>query len=246
VALTLWTLRRAGLRTQTATRTLIAFMLLLYSVFLLSIVVSGAVLALGPAGANGPLELSAVPAVAAMLAIALCIGLAWRGGRVPGTGDDRREQVGRRSRVAAGGRLVAEAARQAAQLVRLGDPRLAGAIAYWVFDAAVVWATLHAFGSAPAIAVIALAYFVGQVANTLPIPGSVSAGMAGVLVAFGVPATVAIPSVLAYRAIAIWLPAPLAIAAVPALRGTIARWAREDGAPAKGRRGSLGRAVSGS
>ena len=73
-----------------------------------------------------------------------------------------------------------------------------------------------------------LAYFVGQVANTLPIPGSVSGGMTGVLIAFSVPAEVALPSVLAYRAVAVWLPSPVAVAAVPALRSTIARWGRED------------------
>jgi hypothetical protein len=53
--------------------------------------------------------------------------------------------------------------------------------------------------------------------------------MAGVLIAFGTPAEVALPAVLAYRAVAIWLPAPIAIASVPALRATIARWGREDG-----------------
>jgi hypothetical protein len=52
--------------------------------------------------------------------------------------------------------------------------------------------------------------------------------MAGVLIAFGVAPGLAIPSVLAYRAIAVWLPSPVAIAAVPALRATIARWGREE------------------
>jgi hypothetical protein len=47
-----------------------------------------------------------------------------------------------------------------------------------------------------------------------------------------VPAGLAVPSVLAYRAIAVWLPAPVAIAAVPALRATTARWRREDAAAA--------------
>jgi len=52
--------------------------------------------------------------------------------------------------------------------------------------------------------------------------------MTGVLIALGVSAEVALPSVLAYRAIAIWLPSPIALAAVPGLRATIARWRRED------------------
>jgi hypothetical protein len=95
----------------------------------------------------------------------------------------------------------------------------------------VLWAMLHAFGAAPALPVVVLAYFVGQVANTLPLPGSVSGGIAGVLIAFAVPAEVALPAVLAYRTIAVWLPVPVAIAAIPRLRATAARWASED-APA--------------
>jgi hypothetical protein len=35
--------------------------------------------------------------------------------------------------------------------------------------------------------------------------------------------------VLAYRAIAIWLPAPIGLAALGGLRRTIARWGDEDG-----------------
>ena len=117
--------------------------------------------------------------------------------------------------------------RDAVTLVRTGDARLAGAFAYWAFDAAVLWAMLHAFGSPPALPVIVLAYFVGQVANTLPLPGSVSGGIAGVLLAFGVSPGLALPAVLAYRTVAVWLPTPFAIAAVPALRATVARWRRE-------------------
>jgi uncharacterized membrane protein YbhN (UPF0104 family) len=227
VALTMWTLRRAGMRTETAARTLLAFMLVLYSVFLASIVISGALLAAGAAGHRGPAELSAIPAAVAMLAIVLCLALAWRRHNQPETGDGG-DRDDRRRRVRGAARMVGDACRDACRLVRLGDLRLAGAIAYWAFDAAVVWAMLHAFGAPPELPVIALAYFVGQAANTLPIPGSVSAGIAGVLIAFGVAPALAIPSVLAYRAIAVWLPSPVALAAVPALRRTIARWERED------------------
>jgi uncharacterized membrane protein YbhN (UPF0104 family) len=125
--------------------------------------------------------------------------------------------------------LVGDAVRDALGLIRLGDVRLAGAVVYWAFDAAVLWAMLNALGSSPVLPVIVLAYFVGQVANTLPIPGSVSGGIAGVLIAFGVAPALAVPAVLAYRTIAVWLPTPAAVAAVPALRRTIARWRGESG-----------------
>ena len=87
---------------------------------------------------------------------------------------------------------------------------------------------LHAFGAAPLLPVVAIAYFVGQAANTVPIPGAVSGGIAGVLIAFGLPAAVVLPAVLAYRAVSVWLPTPIAVAALPGLRATVARWGRED------------------
>ena len=122
------------------------------------------------------------------------------------------------------------AVRDAIGHVRSGDPRLLGALAWWTFDAAVLWAMLHAFGAPPPFAVVVLAYFVGQVGNTIPIPGAVSGGIVGVLVAFAVPADLALVSVLAYRAIAIWLPAPIGLVALGALRRTMARWSAEDAA----------------
>jgi uncharacterized membrane protein YbhN (UPF0104 family) len=208
-ALTVWSLRRSGLTTKAATRTLLAFLVVLYSVFLLAIVLAGAPLAIGLVHSDGPVALSAIPAVAAALAIALALGFAFRP----------------RSGKAA---LIGDAVRDAVALVRARDARLAGAPAYWAFDAAVLWSMLHAFGHAPSIAVVVLAYFVGQVANTLPLPGSVSGGIAGVLIAFGVPAAVALPAVLAYRTIAVWLPVPLAVAALTRLRRTVSRWSADE------------------
>ena len=87
---------------------------------------------------------------------------------------------------------------------------------------------LSAFGAPPALAVVVLAYFVGQVGNTLPVPGAVSGGIVGVLLAFGVAPDLAVVSVLAYRAIAIWVPAPIGLLALSSLRRTLARWAGED------------------
>jgi uncharacterized membrane protein YbhN (UPF0104 family) len=218
-ALTAWSLRRAGLTPDAAARTLLAFLVVLYSVFLASIVIAGATLSLGLVPRRGPLALSALAAVAAAAAIALALGLSRSRGAA------RPEP---RSRVRASADLLGHAVGDARAILRGGDWRLAGAVAYWVCDAAVLWAMLEALGAAPALPVVALAYFVGQAANTLPLPGSVSGGIAGVLVAFGVPAGLALPAVLAYRTVAVWLPTPAALAAVPRLRATVARWSRED------------------
>jgi uncharacterized membrane protein YbhN (UPF0104 family) len=227
LALALWSLRQAGLRSRAAVRTLFVFLILLYSVFLTGIVVSGASLALGLVGNHGPTELGAIPAAAAALAVAACIALASRRGNPDASMSEPLGKGRYGLRITASARLIGDAVRDAVRLVRAGDARLAGAFAYWAFDAAVLWAMLHAFGTPPALPVIVLAYFVGQVANTLPIPGSVSGGIAGVLIAFGVAPGLALPAVLAYRTVAVWLPTPFAIAALPALRATVGRWRRE-------------------
>jgi uncharacterized membrane protein YbhN (UPF0104 family) len=232
-ALTLWSLRRAGLRTAEAARTLLVFLVALYSVFLAAIVVSGGALSSGLVAAHGPVVLAAISAGAALVAIVAALALAARHGRNRPAGATARD--GRlRARFAASVELLGGAVHDARGLLRSPDARLAGAVAYWGFDAAVLWAMLHAFGAAPALPVVVLAYFVGQVANTLPLPGSVSGGIAGVLIAFGVPAEVALPAVLAYRTIAVWLPVPVAIAAIPRLRATTARWVAEDAPTATG------------
>jgi uncharacterized membrane protein YbhN (UPF0104 family) len=212
-ALTIWALRRAGLGARQAVRTLLCFLVLLYAVFLASIALAGGAIALGLVDADGPPALSAVPAAGAASAMAIALVLA---------------AVSRR-RAAAPGVLLAigAAVRDALGLLRSGDARLLGAPAWWVFDCAVLWAMLHALGAPPAIAIVVLAYFLGQVANTIPIPGAVSGGMVGVLLAFGVEADAALASVLAYRALAIWLPAPLGLVALGSLRRTVARWSAD-------------------
>jgi len=236
-ALTLWALRRAGLGARAATRTLLAFLVVLYSVFLGAIAGAGALLALGVAGGRGPLLLSALPAAAALLAIAAGLALAARRpplpafeigavGAVPGP---LRARAGLRSGTA----VLGTAVRDARGLVGSGDPRLLGALAWWAFDAAVLWAMLQAFGAPPPLAVVVLAYFVGQVGNTIPIPGAVSGGIVAGLLAFGVQADLALVSVLAYRAVAIWLPAAIGLAALGGLRRTVVRWSLEDAPPAR-------------
>jgi hypothetical protein len=140
------------------------------------------------------------------------------------------------ARVYAGARsapgVLGSAVGDALGIVRSADPRLLGALAWWGFDAAVLWSMLNAFGSPPALAVVVLAYFVGQVANTIPVPGAASGGLVGVLLAFGVDADLALGSVLAYRAVAIWLPTPIGLVALTGLRRTVGRWAHEDEAKA--------------
>jgi uncharacterized membrane protein YbhN (UPF0104 family) len=223
-ALTLFALRRSGLPTSLAARTLFHFLVTLYSVFLAAIVVSGGLLATGVVGSGGHASLAAIPAALAGLAILASLWLGLRGEPDPAA------SRGRFDALRVPGRLVGGGVRDGLAMLRRPDPRVLGALVWWAFDAAVLWAMLHAFGAPPSLAVVALAYFVGQAGNTLPIPGAVSGGIVGILIGFGVGADVALVSVLAYRSIAIWMPAGIGLATLPSLRATLARW-KEGEAP---------------
>jgi uncharacterized protein (TIRG00374 family) len=114
--------------------------------------------------------------------------------------------------------------RGALSLVARRRAGVLGALAWWAFDVAVLWACFRAFGSAPPAAVIVMAYFVGMLANTLPVPagvGAVDGGMIGAFVAFGVPGGIAIVAVLSYRAFAFWLPTVPGAIAYLQLRRTL-------------------------
>jgi uncharacterized membrane protein YbhN (UPF0104 family) len=224
-ALTLFALRRSGLAPRHAGRTLLTFLVVLYGVFLAAIAVSGTLLALGVVPGDGPLALEAMPAAVASGIIALALVLGLRHRRAARGGASRDDAAPGRLRSGAG--LLGEAVDEALTFVASGDLRLLGAPAWWAFDAAVLWAMLDAFGAHLPLLVIVLAYFVGQAGNLVPVPGAVSGGVAGVLLAFGLDADVAIVSVLSYRAVAIWLPAPIGLAALSSLRGTLERWAAE-------------------
>jgi putative heme transporter len=225
-ALTLWTLGRAGHRGRAGVRTLLTFLVLLYAVFLSCVLVSGSLVAAGVGASTGPRALAALPAALAGAGIVVALALALRRPR------DRTRLVGatspRAARLRSGAEVLSEAVREALALVRTGDLRLLGAVAWWAFDVGVLWAMFQAFGSHPPLAVLVLAYFLGQVANTLPLPGAVSGGTVGVLLAFGAPAGVSLAAVLAYRTVAIWTPGLAGLAALAALRSTLARWTQED------------------
>jgi uncharacterized membrane protein YbhN (UPF0104 family) len=221
IALTAWALSRMGLDARTVATRMATFFVLLYAVFMAGLVVCGLGLGLGWLPGPSPFALTIVPALFAATVIAAVLALE----HVP-------PQFGRRSgggRMARLARLLAAApttlgsgGRGAVALLRARDPALLGALGWWVCDALVLWAALHAFGAAPPAAVLVMSYLVGQLGNLLPLPGGiggVEGGIVGALVAFGEPAGLALAAVLTYRAFAFWLPTlPGAIAYVQLTR----------------------------
>lgn len=81
---------------------------------------------------------------------------------------------------------------------------------YWLGDAACLWTALHAFGFSVEPSRFAVAYSTAYLATLLPLPfggiGSVEAVATVALRAVGVPVSVALLGVLAYRSVNFWLP----------------------------------------
>jgi uncharacterized protein (TIRG00374 family) len=89
--------------------------------------------------------------------------------------------------------------------------------------------------------VIVMAYYVGMIANTLPLPGGVGGvdgGMIGAFVAFDVPFGYATVAVLVYRGFAFWLPTIPGGLAYLQLRRTVSRWRDEHTAERAARAGA--------
>ncbi len=234
LALTAWALRRAGLPAREVADRTIAFLVLTYLVYVVAVVVGGFGLRYGLFPGAAPFALTALPAgiglalLAAAGALTLVPGdIERRFGRWAAGGGRFQRVLARLSTVPA---TASEGIRLALGHLRRRDPALAGALAYWGFNVAILWACFHAFGRPPPLAVLIVAYFVGLLGNLLPLPGGVGGvdgGMIGALVAFGVSTSLAVVAVLAYRLLAFWLPTLPGAVAYLQLRRTVARWRAE-------------------
>jgi uncharacterized protein (TIRG00374 family) len=234
IALTAWALRRAGMRRRTVADKTLAFLILTYAVYMAALVICGFGLYFDLLPGPGPFGITIIPALFGLVVIGLALGLS----RVPPDLQRRLEgfatRGGRLARIAQRGANAPAAfsagMREALCHVRERDPALLGAIAYWGCNIAVLWACFHAFGNPPPLAVIIMGYFVGFLGNLLPLPGGiggVDGGMIGAFAAFGVPLSLVVPAVLAYRVFTFWLPTIPGAIAYFQLRRTVARWRDE-------------------
>jgi uncharacterized membrane protein YbhN (UPF0104 family) len=217
IALTAWALKRSGMEARDVAARMTTFMVLLYSVYMGALLVGGLGLYTGVIPGGGSFAMTIVPAIFGGVVIAVVASAQLV---KPGSGKLRRWLS-----------PVGDGVRDARTLIRRGNPGLLGALMWWAFDIACLWACFEAFGAAPAIGVLVVGYFVGMLANTLPLPGgvgSVDGGMIGAFVAFGVDPAAAIVAVLAYRFFAFWLPIAPGALAFGTLRRTVAHWEAED------------------
>jgi uncharacterized membrane protein YbhN (UPF0104 family) len=160
IALTAWAMRRSGMERADVAARMVAFHVLLYGVYMGVLLLGGLGLYSGALPGGGSFAITVVPALLGGAVIALVAAAQFIR---PGEGRVRRM---------AG--PVGRGVRDAGELLRAGNPALLGALMWWGFQVAVLWACFEAFGDAPSFAVLAVAFFVGMLANLLPLPAAAS------------------------------------------------------------------------
>ena len=206
LALGAWILHRGGMPSERIARRSVAFFLIKSSVNFVAVAVLGTIMAIGLVGPHVSLLLTALPAALSVVLIAVVLA-------VPrlGPGDDAGPEASKLRRgVVAARRALITGTAEAVEILRSRDPLVViGAVGYWAWDNAVLWATFHAVGADVALSVVLMGYLIGQLGGLLPLPGGVGGidgGLIGTLVVYGAPVAAVTAAVLAYRVILFWLP----------------------------------------
>ena len=236
ILLTYWALRKAGMERRQSICRMVAFLVVLYAVYLAALVIFGILLRTHVVSGEAPLSGTLIPA--ALAAVAIVIGLLMT--LVP---DDVERRIERHTsgrfgkiaqRLATVPATFAQGTRTAIEFVR--NPRsgalaFGGAVGFWGANIAILWASFHAFDVPIPLGVVVQGFFLGMLANLFPFApggvGAVDAGMIGAFVLFGLPSAEVFAAVLTYRVIAFWLPIPPGVVAFFQLRKTVNRWDRE-------------------
>jgi uncharacterized membrane protein YbhN (UPF0104 family) len=190
------------------TRSTTTFVILTTAPGVVALAATGVVLGLGVSGGPRRTALTILPAMAAAgLLTAAWVAARDRGRHPP---SPRRRLIARG--LAAPAVALSAGSRDARAVIVAGDWKLSGALGYYAFDNAVLWAAFHAFGHSPALSVVVMGYVVGSIATALPLPaglGAVDAGLVGALILYGSPAAPAAAAVLLYRAVSLSVPVAL-------------------------------------
>jgi uncharacterized membrane protein YbhN (UPF0104 family) len=228
IALGGWILHRAGMPAERIARRSVAFLLIKSSVNFAAVAVLGALMAVGLVGPHRSLLLTALPAALSLAAIAL-VALVPRLGRAPEPSPGASRL--RRAPATARNALV-DGTAEAIAILRDADPLvIAGAVGYWVWDNAVLWATFHAVGADVPLSIVTMGYLIGQLGGLLPLPGGlggIDGGLIGTLIVYGAPASATVAAVFAYRLILFWLPLIGGAIAFASLRRALGGGGRRD------------------
>jgi uncharacterized membrane protein YbhN (UPF0104 family) len=225
VALGAWVLTRGGMPADKVARRSVAFLLIKSSVNFVAVVVVGVVMVFASDQSRW-LTAGAAAVAAAAIGLVVVVPRFGPGERPP---DDASRL---RRAVAATRKALIEGTAEAIELARERDPLvLIGAVGYWAWDNAVLWATFHAVGATVPLGTLLMGYLIGQIGGLLPIPGGVGGidgGLIGTLIVYGAPAAATAAAVLLYRVILFWIPLLTGAVAFASLRKALAADERED------------------
>jgi uncharacterized membrane protein YbhN (UPF0104 family) len=222
-------LHRCGLPMKTVTEREFNLSFLNTAIDALALISFGVLLGLGIFAGKNDLALTIVPAVAAAAIVVAAIWVAHRADHYAAKLEPRHP------RIAAGIGTVARAVEDTYALIfGRGDWRsLFGALTYLFFDVLVLWTAffaLHAH-SVPAFAPVLMAYIVGALGGSLPLPAGLGAigGIGGCLVLYGAGRNVAVGAAVIYGAIGLIVPFVGGIVAYMLLRHQLRRGLRDTG-----------------
>ena len=214
ITLGVWALRAYGLSGADVATGMVCYALLSYGVYMAAMAIAGFGLWFGVFDGPAPAAVTLVPALLATALILIVVSMLFFDeplerflNRRADRSDGKKAEWWRRA--AAVPRSLREGLLAAIGMVKRRDPSVLGALANWGFDIGVLWASFHAFGDSPPGATLVMGYYLGTLANVLPVPGGVGgveAGMIGAFLAFGTQRQLAVLAVLAYRTISFWLP----------------------------------------
>jgi uncharacterized protein (TIRG00374 family) len=238
IVLSYWALRKAGMPRRRAACRMVAFLVLMYSVYPTALIIFGVLLRTHVLPGPAPFAGTVVPAAiaAGLIVVATLIALIpedlerrlteWA--RRPGTS----KIIGKLATVPATGATGIRTAWDYIRHPRRGALGVIGALGFWAAQIGILWASFKAFGGHLPFAVLVQGFFIGMAANLIPSPaggvGSVDAGMIAAFALFDIPGAIIFPAVLSYRVIAFWLPIPPGVVAFLQLRRTVGQWEAED------------------
>jgi uncharacterized protein (TIRG00374 family) len=235
VALTYWALRKAGMERRRAACRMVAFIVLLYTVYAASLIVFGVLLRVGVLSGKSPVGGTIVPAGLAALAF-IVMGLV---ALIPSDLERRIQRHQERPwmrRVATVPATVARGVRTALDYLRhprSGAQALLGAVGYWAGMVGILWACFHAYGGGVPFGVVVMGFFVGMAANLAPSPaagvGTLDAGLIGAFLLYDIPSSTVFPAVLTFRIVGFWLPIIPGVIAYFQLRRNVSSWEGDDG-----------------
>jgi uncharacterized protein (TIRG00374 family) len=241
IALTAWAVRRAGMAKREVADNSVTFLVLMYAVYMIAMLICGLGLYFGLFPGPAPWGVTVVPAIFAAIVIALALLATLTPTdlqkRLEGYGSSGRRFASTIQRLANLPAALSSGIRGAILHVRDRDPALLGAFLFWALNVGCLWASFKAFGASPPIAILVMGFFVGMIANLLPLPGGVGGvdgGMIGALLAFDdIDRGTVVVAVLTYRAFAFYLPTIPGAIAYFQLRKTVADWRDPGPSPAE-------------